>query len=78
MEAIRALLRLQDAPNQSCAAADAIARAHLAEVEQRIVSLTALKGELKRMVTECAHGRVAECRVVEVLADHGQCQSERH
>lgn len=78
VEAIRALLRLQDAPNQSCAAADAIARAHLAEVEQRIVSLTALKGELKRMVTECAHGRVAECRVVEVLADHGQCQSERH
>jgi DNA-binding transcriptional MerR regulator len=72
VDAIRTLLVLQDQPNQSCAAADIIARARLIEVEQRIVSLTALRAELKRMVSGCAHGKVAECRVIEVLADHGQ------
>ena len=74
IEAIRTLLTLQDEPNQSCATADSIARARLIEVEQRITSLTALKAELGRMVEGCAHGKVAECRVIEVLADHGQCQ----
>lgn len=74
IEAIRALLALQDHPDQSCAAADRIARARLAEVEQRITSLVALKAELQRMVTSCAHGTVDQCRVIEVLADHGQCR----
>ena len=75
---IRTLLELHDHPDQSCAAADAIARDRLAEIDQRIASLTALKGELQRMITQCARGRVAECRVIESLADHGQCQSIAH
>ena len=78
IEAIRALLTLQDQPNQPCATADVIAKARLAEVEQRIRSLTALKAELELMVEGCSHGRVAECRVIEVLADHGQCAHARH
>ena len=69
VEAIRTLLALQDRPEQSCAAADAIARARLAEVEQRLARLTALKGELERMLAHCAAGRVSECRVIETLAD---------
>ena len=73
IDAIRTLLILQDRPDQSCAAADEIARARLADVEQRIASLTALKAELKRMVASCAHGTVDQCRVIEILADHGQC-----
>ena len=72
--AIRALLTLQDHPDQSCAAADEIARARLGDVEERMTSLSALKAELERMVAECAHGRVAECRVIEILADHGKCR----
>src|SRR3954466_5140877 len=51
IDAIRALLALQDQPGQSCAAADQIARARLTEVEQRIARLTALKAELERMIT---------------------------
>jgi DNA-binding transcriptional MerR regulator len=78
IEAIRTLVTLQDEPHQSCATADAIARSHLRQTEQRIASLTALKVELKRMLAECAHGRVAECRVIEVLADHGECRHESH
>ncbi|WP_333824664.1 MerR family transcriptional regulator [Pinisolibacter sp.] len=69
MEAIATLLVLQDDPHGSCATADAIARARLAEVERRITALEALRGELQRMVDECANGRVAECRVIETLAD---------
>ena len=70
IDAIRALLALQDEPDQSCAMADQIARTRLVEVEQRIASLTALKAELQRMVTSCAHGRVDQCRVIEALADY--------
>lgn len=69
VKAIRTLLLLQDRPQQSCAAADEIARARLADVEQRITSLSALRIELEHMVSECACGRVAECRVIEILAD---------
>jgi DNA-binding transcriptional MerR regulator len=71
VDAIRALLSLQDNPDQPCAAADKIAKARLTEVEARIASLTVLHQELKRMIEECACGRVAECRVIETLADSG-------
>ncbi|MEQ1696765.1 MAG: helix-turn-helix domain-containing protein [Hyphomicrobiaceae bacterium] len=78
IDAIRALLTLQDDPNQSCGTADKIAKARLSEVEQRIRSLKALKRELDRMIEGCSHGRVADCRVIEVLADHGQCAHPAH
>ncbi len=70
VEAIRTLLTLQDDPNQSCEAADAIAKVRLADVERRIASLQLLRSELQKMVRSCASGRVAECRVIEQLADH--------
>lgn len=78
IEAIRTLVSLQDDPDQPCAAADALAKAHLDTVEQRIRSLTALKSELEAMVEGCRHGRVDECRVIEVLADHGKCRHPHH
>jgi DNA-binding transcriptional MerR regulator len=78
IDAIRTLVSLQDDPDQPCAAADALAKAHLDTVEQRIRSLTALKSELEAMVEGCRHGRVDECRVIEVLADHGKCRHPHH
>jgi len=69
VDAIRTLLSLQDDPTQPCADADAIARARLEEVDRRIASLQALKAELARMLDQCASGRVADCRVIETLAD---------
>ena len=78
IEAIRTLLILQDDPHQPCGTADAIARARLAEVEQRIGSLNALKAELGVMIESCGHGKVADCRVIEVLADHSQCTRPNH
>ena len=79
LDAIRDLLSLSDKPDQSCAAADAIARAQLAEVESRLARLMALKAELERMVVQCAGGRIADCRVIEVLGDHSLCATDhRH
>jgi DNA-binding transcriptional MerR regulator len=69
VDAIRTLLSLQDDPSQPCGDADAIARARLEEVERRISSLQALKTELARMLDQCASGRIADCRVIETLAD---------
>ena len=70
LDQVRGLLRLADNPEQSCAEADRIARAHLDGVRGRIGRLRALEAELSRMVADCGQGRVAECRVIEVLADH--------
>lgn len=78
LDAIRDLLALQDDPNQPCAAADAIAQAQLQMVNKRISQLNALRCELERMVAQCAHGSVGECRVIEVLGNHDLCQHPHH
>jgi DNA-binding transcriptional MerR regulator len=73
---IRELLTMAAQPQSSCHQADSIAQNHLLEIDRRIASLTALKVELSRMVEECGHGRVCDCRIIEALADHSHCQSE--
>ena len=78
LDAIRALLALQEDRNQSCELACNIARTHLEEVEARLRSLQALRGELKAMLESGRHGKVAQCRVIEVVADHGKCRSADH
>lgn len=78
VDAIRELLALNARPDLPCAEVDVIARRHLAEVDGRIERLTALRSELSRMVDECGHGRVGECRVIEVLSDHGECLGHDH
>ena len=78
VDAIRQLLELADKPERPCMEVDAIAQSHLAQIESRIKRLTALKKEVRRMIAECAHGRIGECRIVGVLADHAHCLHERH
>lgn len=75
---IRDLLTLSASPQSSCHEVDGITINHLREVERRIASLTALHAELSRMVNECRHGRICDCRIIEVLADHGQCVHPAH
>lgn len=78
VEAIRQLLVLADQPDRPCCEVDVIARAHLADIESRIARLGELRDEITRMVSECAHGRIGQCRVIEVLGDHGNCLHDRH
>lgn len=76
VEAIRELLALADEPQRPCAKADAIAWAHLADIESKIGRLELLRAEVKRMLCECARGRIRECRVIEVLGSHAECLGE--
>ncbi|PVH28655.1 MerR family transcriptional regulator [Pararhodobacter oceanensis] len=74
--AIRELIDLSDTPDHACAHIDAIAHKQLKAVEAKLRRLRALQTELKRMISECSGGTVAECRVLEVLRDHGECLSD--
>jgi DNA-binding transcriptional MerR regulator len=80
LEPVRELLRLVDEKGQSCARVDGVAQSVLDDVEAKIVRLEALRDELRRMIRQCRRGRVDQCRVVEVLADHShsKCLSSDH
>jgi Cu(I)-responsive transcriptional regulator len=71
IEQIRALLNLADDKGQSCEAVDAIAREHLADVERKLADLSALRRELGSLISQCRHGIVADCRIIEALAPGG-------
>ncbi len=76
LESIKRLLAMHDNPQLPCGEADALAQAQLIEVEAKVMRLTALRDELRRMISECDSQHIGGCRVMEVLADHGQCQHE--
>jgi DNA-binding transcriptional MerR regulator len=78
LEAIRDLLSLSDKPDQSCVAADAIAKEQLQAVQARITRLKALEAELHRMIDQCACGTIKDCRVIETLGDHALCVHDHH
>lgn len=78
IDEIRQLIALSGDPDHPCAEADAIARRHLVDIDAKIARLTAMRGEIARMVENCSHGAIATCRVIEVLADHDQCLARRH
>ena len=78
LDRIRQILDLSDDSAKPCATVDLIAREHLLEVESKIERLQAMKGELQRMISECAGDRVSECRIVKVLADHELCLTDDH
>mgnify|MGYP001028186945 CR=1 FL=1 len=68
LEQVRALLDLADQKDQDCAAVSVIARAHLDAIERKLADLTVLREELRRVVGQCQHGRIDECRIIEALA----------
>jgi DNA-binding transcriptional MerR regulator len=69
LDQVRALLDLSDRRDQSCEAVDALARAHLDVVESKIADLQALGRELSSMIDQCGHGAIADCRIIEALAE---------
>ena len=77
LEAIRALIELQDHPDRSCQEANALARDQLAGVRARIRRLQALETELQRIAEGCdGEGRAASCYVLRSLADHQHCVTD--
>lgn len=67
LDQVRALLRLADDREQSCAEVDRIAKLHLTEVDRKIADLVALGSELRQLIDKCRHGTIAECRILEAL-----------
>lgn len=80
LEDVREMLAMSDQPGASCSAVDSVARRHLGQVRGRIERLKGLESELERMIEHCRGGKVAECRIIEVLSDHShaQCLSDEH
>ncbi|PWC26764.1 MerR family transcriptional regulator [Teichococcus aestuarii] len=68
LDQIRALLDLAEDRDRSCDAVDLIAREHLDEVDRKIADLQALRQELDALISQCRHGSVSECRIIEALA----------
>jgi Cu(I)-responsive transcriptional regulator len=65
---VRGLLGLADQPDRPCEAVDAIARQHLVEVERKLADLAALRRELDTIISQCGHGTIAQCRIIEALS----------
>lgn len=75
IEDIKGLLDLSQHPEKPCHDAHGIAVKHLKNVQDRIAKLRRLERELKR-VSKCDADSVAECAVIETLADHRLCKTE--
>jgi DNA-binding transcriptional MerR regulator len=76
MDSLKSMLRLARHAEAPCADLDDLVRDRLVEVDARIARLTRLRGELAGMLDSCRHGSVADCRIVEVLSDHDECEGE--
>jgi len=68
LDQVRALLDLADQRDRSCESVDAIAMAHLGEIDAKIADLRALRRELDSLLKQCRCGTVAECRIIEALS----------
>jgi len=68
LEQVRALLDLADHQDQPCETVDALARTHLADVRRKIADLQALQRELDHLLSQCSHGTIAKCGIIEALA----------
>lgn len=76
IEAVRQLIDLSQHPDMPCRDADEIARHQLEDVRQRIARLKLLEAELERTLSSCGHGTIAECKVIEALAQCGACERQ--
>ncbi|OEJ64954.1 MerR family transcriptional regulator [Magnetovibrio blakemorei] len=68
LDQIRQLLKLSDDPDQPCDEVDAIVLAHLDAVDEKIARLKQFRKELSRMASDCAGGKVSQCRIISALA----------
>lgn len=75
IEEVKGLLELSQHPEKPCGDAHSIAVRHLDDVRNRIARLKRLERELKR-ICRCDADNIADCAVIETLADHGVCETE--
>ena len=66
---IREMIDLQETPDRPCAEVTRLATRQLDAVEHRVARLLMLRSELQRMIASCAGDRMADCRIIEALAE---------
>jgi MerR family mercuric resistance operon transcriptional regulator len=71
LEEVRSLLALASSGEASCLDVDALARAHLRQVEAKQRELAALAGELRAMIESCRRDTRATCTILRALAGPG-------
>ena len=77
IDAISALINLQQHPDRSCQEATYIAHQQLADVQEKMRRLAALELELIRISEGCDGGGSSnDCYVLASLSDHKHCRSE--
>ena len=65
---IRRMLDLAAQRDRDCSSVDALASTHLVEVDRKIADLQALRRELATVISSCAGGTVAQCRILDAFA----------
>jgi Cu(I)-responsive transcriptional regulator len=73
VDQVRTLLELSKDGDKPCSDVNRISAEHLAEIEAKILDLTRLADELRRINGQC-HGnaRISDCRIIEALSPQGQ------
>jgi DNA-binding transcriptional MerR regulator len=64
LDLVKALVGLSDQRDEPCEAVDLIAREHLADIDRKLADLTTLRAELDRLIVQCGHGTISECRII--------------
>jgi len=67
LDEVRALLRLADRRERSCAAVRDLAADHLNDVRAKIADLKKMERILHGMVLQCADGTLPECPLIDAL-----------
>ena len=68
LESVRGLLALSERPHDApCAEVDGITTARLAEVKAKIADLRALERTLERLLSQCGHTTVDQCRILDAF-----------
>ena len=67
LDEIRALLDMAVERDRDCAQVDDLANRHLLKIDRKIADLTALRRELAGVISSCAGGTVAECRILQAF-----------
>lgn len=64
LDQVKALVGLADQRDRPCEAVDLLAREHLADIDRKLADLTTLRAELERLIVQCGHGTISECRII--------------
>ena len=67
LDEIRALLKMVDRDDFTCAEVHDMTMSHIANIERKLTDLKRLNRSLKEMSVQCSKGHLPECPIIETL-----------